>query len=291
MSEIVRLENLSFRYARASVPALTDINLSVRAGEFVGITGPAGAGKTTLLSCINGVIPHYYAGELHGQVVVDGLPVATSGLRELASHVGSVFEDPDFQMVSITVEEEVAFGPENLGIAPQEIHRRIQDALDKTRIAHLCDRAISTLSGGQKQRVAISAALSMLPKVLLLDDPTSELDPVGTQEVIAALRDLNRQRGMTILMVTQDMERLVENADRILVLSKGQLILDGPPREICMHSDVLERVGIRVPQVTEFTISLLARLNRSPQAATLPLTVAEAERMYRDILQEGIIGS
>jgi energy-coupling factor transport system ATP-binding protein len=291
MSEIVKLEHLSFRYARGSVPALTDINLVVRAGEFIGITGPAGAGKTTLLSCINGVIPHYYAGELHGQVVVDGLPVATSGLRELASHVGSVFEDPDFQMVSITVEEEVAFGPENLGIAPQEIHRRIEDALDKTRIAHLRDRAISTLSGGQKQRVAISAALSMLPQVLLLDDPTSELDPVGTQEVIGALRELNRQLGMTILMVTQDMERLVENADRILVLSKGQLILDGPPRDICMHADLLARVGIRVPQVTEFMISLLARLNRAPQAGTLPLTVAEAERMYRDILQEGIIGS
>src|SRR5512146_1615683 len=131
MSEIVRLESLSFRYARGTVPALSDISLSVQAGEFIGITGPAGAGKTTLLSCINGVIPHYYTGELHGQAVVNGLPVATSSLRELASHVGSVFEDPDFQMVSITVEEEVAFGPENLGIAPQEIHRRIQEALEK----------------------------------------------------------------------------------------------------------------------------------------------------------------
>ncbi len=291
MSEIVKLENLSFRYARGSVPALNDIDLTVRAGEFVGITGPAGAGKTTLLSCINGVIPHYYAGELHGQVIVDGLPVATSSLRDLASHVGSVFEDPDFQMVSITVEEEVAFGPENLGIAPQEIHRRIQDALTKTRIAHLRERAISTLSGGQKQRVAISAALSMLPKVLLLDDPTSELDPVGTEEVIAALRELNRQLGMTILMVSQDMERLVENADRILVLSAGRLILDGPPREICMHADTLERVGIRVPQVTEFMISLLTRLKRVPQAATIPLNVEEAARMYREILQEGVMRS
>jgi energy-coupling factor transport system ATP-binding protein len=287
MSEIVKLENLSFRYARGTGPALRDINVSVRAGEFVGITGPAGAGKTTLLSCINGVIPHYYAGELQGQVVVDGLPVATSTLRDLASHVGSVFEDPDFQMVSITVEEEAAFGPENLGIAPQEIHRRIDEALDKTRIAHLRERAISTLSGGQKQRVAISAVLSMLPKVLLLDDPTSELDPVGTQEVIAALRELNRQRGITILMVSQDMERLVENADRILVLSEGRLVLDGLPREICMHSDVLDRVGIRVPQVTEFMISLLARLNRPPQLATLPLTVEEAACMCREILQEG----
>ena len=116
MSEIVRLENLSFRYAEGTVPALSDISLGVQAGEFIGITGPAGAGKTTLLSCINGVIPHYYSGELHGRVVVDGLEVGSSTFRELASHIGSAFEDPDFQMVSITVEEEIAFGPENLGV-------------------------------------------------------------------------------------------------------------------------------------------------------------------------------
>ncbi len=129
MSEIIKIEGLSFRYMRGTVPALSDINLSVQAGEFVGITGPAGAGKTTLLSCINGVIPHYYAGERKGTVVVDGLEVGGSSFRDLASHIGSVFEDPDFQMVSITVEEEIAFGPENLGIPPSEIEERIPDAL------------------------------------------------------------------------------------------------------------------------------------------------------------------
>ena len=287
MSEIVQVENLSFRYARGTVPALNDINLSVRVGEFVGITGPAGAGKTTLLSCINGVIPHYYLGERQGRVVVDGLEIAASSFRDLASHIGSVFEDPDFQMVSITVEEEIAFGPENLGIPPNEIEQRIQAALEKTGIASLRERAISTLSGGQKQRVAIAAALGMLPKVLLLDDPTSELDPLGTREVIAALRELNHQLGMTILMVSQDMERLVETVDRILVLSEGKLILNGTPREICAHADVLARVGIRTPQVTEFAISLLARLGRAPQPDRLPLTVADATTLFREILNEG----
>lgn len=287
MSEIVKLENLSFRYARGTVPALSDINLSVHAGEFIGITGPAGAGKTTLLSCINGVIPHYYSGELHGRVVVDGLEVGSSTFRDLASHIGSVFEDPDFQMVSITVEEEIAFGPENLGIPREEIERRIQESLQKTGISHLRERAISTLSGGQKQRVAISASLGMFPRVLLLDDPTSELDPVGTQEVISALRGLVRELGITVLMVSQDMERLVENADRILVLAEGRLILDGSPREICLHSEVLERAGIRVPQVTEFIISLLHHMNRTPRLDQIPLTVEEAAGMFREILNEG----
>lgn len=286
MSEIVTIENLSFRYPRGTVPALKNFNLSVQAGEFVGITGPAGAGKTTLLSCINGVIPHYYTGDLHGEVVVDGLNVASSNFRQLARHVGTVFEDPDFQMVSISVEEEVAFGPENLGFPPHEIEMRIRDALQETRIPDLRERAISTLSGGQKQRVAISAVLSMQPKVLLLDDPTSELDPIGTQEVISALRELNRQLGITIIMVSQDVERLVENADRLLLLSEGQLILDGPSREVCLQHDIVERAGVRVPQVTQFTIALLSRLNRSPRLDAIPISVEEAASMLRRILQE-----
>lgn len=286
MSEIVKIEDLSFRYHRGTIPALKNFNVSVHAGEFVGITGPAGAGKTTLLSCINGVIPHYYSGDLHGQVVVDGLNVASSNFRQLARHIGTVFEDPDFQMVSISVEEEVAFGPENLGFPPHEIEVRIRDALQKTRIPNLRERAISTLSGGQKQRVAISAVLSMQPQVLLLDDPTSELDPIGTQEVISALRELNRQLGITIIMVSQDVERLVENADRLLLLSEGQLILDGPSREICLQHDIVERAGVRVPQVTQFMIALLSKLNRLPRLDAIPLSVEEAASMLRKILQE-----
>ncbi len=286
MSEIVKVEGLTFRYKRGIAPALKDVNFNVKAGEFIGITGPAGAGKTTLLSCINGIIPHYYSGDLQGQVIVDGLVVAETNFRELAGHVGTVFEDPDFQMVSISVEEEVAFGPENLGIPPHEIEERIQRSLEMTRISHLRERAISTLSGGQKQRVAISAVLSMLPKVLLLDDPTSELDPIGTHEVFTALTELNRNLGMTIIIVSQDIERLVENADRILLLSEGNLILDAPPRQFCLEKRIVEQAGVRVPQVVEYTISLFSQLGRPLQNHPLPITVDETVSVLKSLFKE-----
>jgi len=286
MSKIIQVENVSFRYKHGAQLALKDVSFSVRAGEFIGITGPAGAGKTTLLSCINGIIPHYYGGEYQGRVLVDGLEVAQSNFRELAGHVGTVFEDPDFQMVSISVEEEVAFGPENLGIPSEEIERRIQLALEKTRISQLRERAISTLSGGQKQRVAISAMLSMLPKVILLDDPTSELDPIGTHEVFTALVELNRQAGITVIVVSQNIERLVENANRILLLSEGELVLSGTPREICLQKQVLESAGVRVPQVVEYTLALYSRLGYPLVMDDLPLTVDQAVPVLRKIFSQ-----
>jgi len=287
MENIVKIQDLSFRYKRGTEPTLTNIDFGVRPGDFVGITGPAGAGKTTLLSCINGIIPHYHGGDLQGRVVVDGIEVANSSFRELASHVGTVFEDPDFQMVSITVEEEVAFGPENMGVPREEIEVRIQDALCKTRIEELRERAISTLSGGQKQRVAISAVLSMLPRVLLLDEPTSELDPIGTDEVFAALRELNRSAGITIVIVSQKMEKLVENADRILLLSQGQILADAPPREICLQHQLLEDTGIRVPEAAQFAISLLTRLGHPVRPELVPLNTEEAVPLLRRIVTGG----
>jgi energy-coupling factor transporter ATP-binding protein EcfA2 len=291
MADIVSVEGLSFRYRHTPNPALLDISLSIQAGEFVGIVGPAGAGKTTLLNSLSGIVPHYYSGDLRGEVTVDGRNVAECTFHDLASHVGIVFEDPDFQMVSILVEEEVAFGPENLGIPPQEIERRVQAALLKTHISHLRDRVISTLSGGEKQRVAVSSVLSMLPPVLLLDEPTSELDPIGAHEVFSALRELNHHAGITIVMVSQDMERLVESADRILLLRDGRLLLDGPPREICLSHPILEMAGIRVPQVVEFTLSLFSRMNHPLSAGELPLTVDEAAALLQTILIEAGVGS
>jgi energy-coupling factor transport system ATP-binding protein len=284
MNEIVKVEGLTFQYKRGTSPALKDVNFNIQAGEFIGITGPAGAGKTTLLSCISGIIPHYYSGELTGTVTVDGLDVRQSNLRTLASHIGTVFEDPDFQMVSISVEEEVAFGPENLGISSEEIELRIQSALQKTRINDLRNRAISTLSGGQKQRVAISAVLSMNPKVLLLDEPTSELDPIGTHEVFIALRSLNQDEGITIIVVSQKMEFLVENCDRIFLLSGGQLILADTPRGICMNHNTLEKVGIRVPEITDFTLSLVSQLGIPLKTEEIPLTIEEGTTFLRKIL-------
>jgi energy-coupling factor transport system ATP-binding protein len=290
MTEIVIVDGLNFQYKRGKTPALRDINFSIETGEFIGITGPAGAGKTTLLSCLNGIIPHYYSGDLQGNVTVDGLAVRESTFRELAGHVGTVFEDPDFQMVSISVEEEVAFGPENLGIPSAEIEERLHRALQQTRITELRDRAISTLSGGQKQRVAISAVLSMRPKILLLDEPTSELDPIGTHEVFSALSALNQEEGITVVVVSQKIELLAENADRIFLLSGGELILADTPRHICQKSDILEKTGTRVPEITDFAIMLSSHLGQTYDPEEIPITIDEAIVFLQDIFTKaGVI--
>lgn len=283
MTEIVIVEGLNFQYKRGKTPALRDINFSIQAGEFIGVTGPAGAGKTTLLSCLNGIIPHYYSGDLQGRVIVDGLVVVDSSFRELAGHIGTVFEDPDFQMVSISVEEEIAFGPENLGIPSAEIEVRLRAALQQTRIAELRDRAISTLSGGQKQRVAISAVLSMRPKVLLLDEPTSELDPIGTHEVFSALSALNQEEGITIVVVSQKMELMVENADRIFLLSGGEMLLADTPRHICQKRTILEKAGARVPEITDFAITLSSHLGLTYELEDIPITSNEAITFLQNI--------
>jgi energy-coupling factor transporter ATP-binding protein EcfA2 len=286
MTQIVTVENLNFQYKRGAEPALRNINFSVEKGEFIGITGPAGAGKTTLLSCLNGIIPNYYGGNLEGRITVDGIEVAEASFLTLADHVGTVFEDPDFQMVSITVEEEVAFGPENLGVPPVEIEARIVAALDMVRIDHLRKRAISTLSGGQKQRVAIAAVLAMRPHVLLLDEPTSELDPIGTDEVFTALRQLNDELGITVIVISQNIERLAESADRVILMADGEVRLIGATREICLQREVLESTGMRVPHVVDLAMSLQAHLGTVLEPDTLPLTTAEGIPFLRSLLAE-----
>ena len=283
MKQIVKVEGLNFQYKRGTSLALKDINFTINSGEFIGITGSAGAGKTSLLSCLSGIIPHYYSGELSGSVTVDSLDVAKSDFRQLANHIGTVFEDPDFQMVSISVEEEIAFGPENLGIPSAEIEERVHSALQQTRINDLRNRAISTLSGGQKQRVAISAVLSMRPNLLLLDEPTSELDPIGTYEVFSALRSLNRDLGITIVVVSQKMELLVENTDRIFLLSQGQLILNDVPRRICLDREILENAGARVPEITDFALSLSSKLDIPILPEDIPITIDEGTAFLGNI--------
>jgi energy-coupling factor transport system ATP-binding protein len=271
-------------YPRGLQKALTEIDLSFEKGSVVGITGPAGAGKSTLLSCINGVIPHYFKGQSTGRALIKGHEVASLSFSQLAPIVGTVFQDVDFQTVSITVEEEVAFGPENLGVPPEKIRDRIADALQSTGVAALRNRAISTLSGGQKQRVAIAAVLSMLPEILLLDEPTSELDPLGTQEVFDAIYRLNQHYGITIIIVSQKVERLV-GCHRLLVMSQGKIMLDGPPREVFAHHGILSGIGVAVPEIVAFVASLFEKLGRSFSAQNIPMSTDEAEKILKDILQ------
>lgn len=277
---LLQIENFSFSYPRSAQPALQEINISVEKGEFIGITGPTGAGKSTLTYCLNGIIPHFQAGSYQGKISLGGASIFGRSTAQISRLVGSVFQDPEAQIISPEVEQELAFGPENLGFPPAEIEKRIGNALKLAGIPGLRNRPTVNLSGGEKQRIAIAAALAMLPEILVLDEPTSELDPVGTDEIFQVLDLLNKKHGITIIIVEQKTEQLAAYAGRILILNQGRIALDGGPRQVFARRRELEEIGVRIPQVAR-----LAGLLGGYESYTLPLTVEQGhlylERMLR----------
>ncbi len=277
---LLKIENLTFSYPQSIQPALKNINLAIKKGSFTGITGPTGAGKSTLAYCLNGIIPHFQGGKLGGQINLRGDSLFTLGTAQISRVVGSVFQDPDAQIISADVEQEVAFGPENLGVPPEEIEQRIAEALYLTGISGLRRRPTTVLSGGQKQRLAIAAALAVLPEILLLDEPTSELDPAGTEEIFQVLKKLNREHGITIIIIEQKTEQLATHADRIVVLNEGAVVMDDHPRQVFSKQQTLEAVGVRIPQVAGLA-GMIGVNDRTP----LPLTVEQAHRFIERILR------
>jgi energy-coupling factor transport system ATP-binding protein len=223
---MIEIRNLTFKYDNSQKNALNNINLSIGKGDFTGIIGPTGAGKSTLTLCLNGVIPHFHGGDFYGEVIVDGKDTVDNNCASLACSVGSVFQDPEAQIVAPVVEEEIAFGLENLNVPRAEMGKRIAESLELTGISHLRHRHTARLSGGQKQRVAIAAAIALKPKVLVLDEPTSELDPQGSRDVFETLARLNTEYGMTIIVVEQKIQLLSEYCSRLVVLNEGSIILD-----------------------------------------------------------------
>ena len=269
---LARLDRVSYQYPRATAPALRNVTLELHAGEFVGLIGPTGAGKTTLCLTLNGIVPQAHGGRFFGRVTVAGLDTVEQPVSELARHVGLVFEDPETQLVTPSVENEVAFALENLGFPRAEIRARLSWALQVTGLTGLEQRPPHTLSGGQKQRLAIAAALALRPALLVLDEPTSQLDPAGAQEVFATIRALNRELGVTVLLVSHAAEELAEHADRIALLAHGELVAVGTPAEIYGDVARLEACALRPPQVTR-----LAALLSPSSAAPVPVRLAEGE--------------
>ena len=249
MSEAVAFKNYSFTYAASSVPALRVINLSIERGEVILISGPSGGGKSTFLKSINGLIPHMYPGFSEGSVIVDGHDVANTRIIQLATKVGYVFQNPENQIFMFSVERDIAFGLENLGLPRETLRERVDWSMDLLDISHLAQRAPHTLSDGQKQRVALAGVLAMKPEVLILDEPTSLLDPHTASELVSLIRDLHESLGMTILIVEHRLDFLVEMASRILVLHEGQLFLDGTPKEVLSRREAME-AGVTVPAVS-----------------------------------------
>jgi len=263
---IIEIEGLRFTYSGSRKPALNGIDLSIEKGEFVVLTGPSGCGKTTFCRCLNGLIPHFYHGDFQGRVVVAGLDTREHEIWELAQHVGLVFQNPENQLFCLTVEADVAFGPENLGLPREEIRRRVDWALRATGMWELRFRAPHELSGGQQQRAAIAGVLAMEPEVLVLDEPTSFLDPAGAAEIIALVAKLSREHRMTVILAEHRLELVAPYADRIIVMEEGRIALNGPPEEVLTSGKATE-LGVGIPKVVKLHALLAAsglRLSRVP---------------------------
>lgn len=273
MGPVISVANLTFTYPGSGQTALNNISFQVKAGEFIGITGPAGAGKSTLVLCLNGIIPNFQGGTFQGRVLIDNMDTFEISCVDISRKVGSVFQDPEAQIVAPTVEDEIAFGLENFGIEPRIIAERIEEALNFIGISHLRNRSTTELSGGQKQRVAIAAAVALHPEILVLDEPTSELDPIGTMEVFEVLKQLNEASGMTIIIVEQKINILMEYIKRLLILNNGRLVADGTPRAIISEPEILTEVGLKAPPVSELAYLLK---QKGLYHEELPLTVDEA---------------
>lgn len=235
---------------------MSDINLTVEKGDFVVIAGPSGCGKTTLARCINGLIPHFYEGEYRGEVVVDGLKVADTETYKLSSIVGYVFQNPDSQIIMTTVERDIAFGLENLGLSKEEIRERIAWAADVLGITKLLKMRPSELSMGQKQRVAIAGVIALQPKVLIVDEPTAYVSPAASARLLDFIyRELNRRLGITVMLIEHKLELVAHYANKVVVMDGGRIIAAGPPREVFVREDVAT-VGVAVPLVCKIYADL-----------------------------------
>lgn len=255
---LIRFTDVNFIYAKThggeGLNALQDVNLEVFEGEFVAVLGHNGSGKSTLAKHVNALLT-----PTSGQVMVAGLDTTDQDkVWEIRQKVGMVFQNPDNQLVATTVEEDVAFGPENLGIPSEEIQRRVSEALETVDMLSYRLHSPHQLSGGQKQRVAIAGVISMVPKCIVLDEPTAMLDPDGRREVMNTIHSLNKEEGITVLHITHHMDEVI-GADRVLVMDQGRIVLEGTPKEVFSQVELLRSLHLDVPQVTDLAERLRNR--------------------------------
>ena len=250
---MIQIQELTFKYTGGKHNALENITLEIEKGDFVGIIGESGAGKTTLCNCINGLIPHHFTGDFYGSVKVDGDDTFDIDPGKLALKVGSVFQDIESQLTGYFVEDEILFGLENFGIPAAQIEERINSALETLGIEELRHREISTLSGGQKQKVVFAAILALEPQVLVLDEPTGELDPASSVQIFALLKKLNEEKGITIVIAEQKIMLLCEYVKKLIVLEKGTCVHYGEIRSTLTHQKEMEEAGINCPRVLTLT--------------------------------------
>ncbi|MFG6118062.1 MULTISPECIES: energy-coupling factor ABC transporter ATP-binding protein [Thalassobacillus] len=253
-AKAIEVNNLTFSYPDTDEPVLKDINFSINHGEILGIIGPTGAGKSTLAMCVNGLVPQVINGEMEGTVKVNGSKVSESSVAKMSEEVGFVFQEPENQLSQMTIEEEIAFGMGNLGVPRDEMLGRITHALDQVGLTGFEKRSPLALSGGQQQRLAIAAVLAMRPSIMIMDEPTSMLDPKGKNEVYDVLKNL-KDYGMTGIIIDHEVERIAAYCDKVLVLHEGEVQMFAPSDEVFTNIRQLHELTLNAPQVTEFLAS------------------------------------
>lgn len=272
---MIEIDNFSFWYPGREAPSLDQVSLTIGAGEFVLLTGPTGCGKSTLLKCLNGIIPHLSGGRSQGEVAIGGHATRMMTMAELSSQVGLVQQSPDDQIFATVIQDEVAFGPENLCLTRAEIENRLAWALQAVDLGNYRHRSTAALSGGQKQRLAIASTLALQPRILALDEPISQLDPQGAGEVMSVIQKLNREYGVTIVMVEHRIHEVVQYVDRIVVMNDGSLVFDAPARQAMTQAELFVEMGLRLPETVE--------IGRRLKSDRVALTVRETV----DILKSG----
>ena len=272
---IIKFENVHYTYPGDQLESLCGVSLEIEEGSFVAVLGHNGSGKSTLAKHMNAILV-----PTEGKVTVNGIDSADEErLIELRRNVGMVFQNPDNQIVANVVEDDVAFAPENLGVEPKEIRRRVDEALKLVGMYEKRQHAPHLLSGGQKQRVAIAGVIAMEPKIIVLDEPTAMLDPIGREEVISTVTRLCREKGMTVVLITHHMDECV-GADRLIVMSNGSVVADGLPAEVFADIDLMEREGLTVPETTRLLYDLKQR------GMDLPLTALEVDACAKEIVEK-----
>lgn len=277
---LIETKNLSYTYPGASRASIEDVSISINKGDFVILTGPSGCGKTTLCRCFNGLIPHFYNGTLEGEIVVSGLDVINHKIHEFARHVGLVFQNPENQLFALSVEKDVAFGLENFAMPREEMRKRVDWALKTAGISELAERSPDELSGGQQQRVAIASVLAMQPEIMILDEPTSFLDPLGAQNIFSVINELNKNLGLTIILVEHRLDLAAKYANRVIVMNNGKVSLSGTPREI-FTSEEARLIGVGIPKATKLYQHLK---KHGIELRDVPVTPEETAKYIREVL-------
>jgi len=278
---VIETRDLTYTYPGVTKPSIEEVSITINKGDFVILTGPSGCGKTTLCRCFNGLIPHFYNGDLEGKIEVAGLNVVDHQIHQIARHVGLVFQNPENQLFALSVEKDVAFGLENFAMPRDKMRKRVDWALQMAGISELSERPPHELSGGQQQRVAIASVLAMQPDIMVLDEPTSFLDPVGAEKIFEVINELNKKLGITIILVEHRLDLAAKYANHVIVMNKGKIALTGSPREI-FTSEEARLIGVGIPKATKLYQHLK---KHGIRLKAVPVTTEETADLLREILK------